>query len=84
MEKYLSPALLPIMVGLVAGLIVGVAFIETSPPVLGWFFGTGMGLMGGAFVAAVTSGDAIVGGPSARHGKRNDAPWLDPPADDDR
>lgn len=83
MEKYLNPALLPILFGLVAGLIVGVTLIETTPPILGWFFGIGMGLMGGAFVAAVTSGDSIIGGPSSRRGRRNDAPWLDP-AEDDR
>lgn len=85
MSRYLQPAFLPILAGLVIGIVVAAAVIDTDPPVLGWFLGIGLGLMGGSFIAAVASGDSLVSGPSAsrssRRGKTN-APWLDPKDDE--
>ncbi|MFA7248575.1 MAG: hypothetical protein WC273_02995 [Dehalococcoidia bacterium] len=48
--------------GLVAG-IVAARFMDTDPPLLGWLFAVGAGLAGGAFLAAIVSGDALAGGP---------------------
>lgn len=76
-------------VSVVAGILFGVFVFKTEPAVLGWVFGLGMGLLGGAFLAAVTSGEAVAGGgegPRSRRGRRNAAPWLeehsDGPGDD--
>ncbi|GMU39182.1 MAG: hypothetical protein AMXMBFR23_00480 [Chloroflexota bacterium] len=70
-------------VSVIAGVLFGVFVFQTDPAVLGWVFGLGMGLLGGAFIAAVTSGEAIAGsgeGPRSRRGRRSAAPWLE---DDD-
>lgn len=80
MSRYPNRALIPILIGLAAGLVVSALFIETRPAFLGWLFGIGLGLMGGAFVAAITSGDSLVSGPAPRRRER-EAPWLDPPED---
>jgi hypothetical protein len=73
-----------ILVGVALGLAVGLFVFDTEPPVLGWLFGLGMGLSGGAFIAAVTSGEAIAGGGDAggggtgrRRSRRSAAPWLE-------
>ena len=47
--------------GLVGGLLVGVFVLDAEPAVLGWLFGAGAGLMLGAFVAALTSDEPLVG-----------------------
>ena len=72
---------------MVIGVVVGDVVLNTSPAVIGWVFGLGMGLLGGAFVAAITSGEAIAGsgstgGGSAHRGRRSAAPWLEPGGDD--
>ena len=79
----LRPYHLIITVGLIAG-IVAATFIQTEPRILGWLFAIGGGLAGGAFVAAITSGDALASGP-ARSGGRGAASrpaWFDEPDDD--
>lgn len=60
--------------GATSGLIVGALVWQTEPRVLGWVFGLGMGLLGGAFVAAVTSGAAIASGGPKR--TRREREWL--------
>lgn len=73
-----------ILAGIALGLAVGLFVFDTEPPVLGWLFGLGMGLSGGAFIAAVTSGEAIAGGGDAggdgtgrRRSRRSATPWLE-------
>jgi len=79
MKRYVNSASISIVVGITLGIIAGVTLIETQPPILGWLFGLGMGLMGGAFIAAITSGSALVGGSSGGRSRsgRSAAPWLD-------
>ena len=48
--------------GLLIGLLVGVFVVDADPPLLGWLFGAGAGLAGGAFVAALASGEQLLGG----------------------
>lgn len=85
MSRFLQPALAPIVIGPILGVLAALTVIETDPAILGWLFGIGVGLMGGAFVAALMSGDALVGGPAAsRRRGQNAAPWLDPPSDEER
>lgn len=48
--------------GLALGLTAGIFLIESEPAFLGWLFGSGAGLAGGAFAAALTSGEQIAGG----------------------
>ncbi|MEX1022388.1 MAG: hypothetical protein WD058_04490 [Dehalococcoidia bacterium] len=92
MRRYLQPALLPIPIGLLIGVIAAATIIDTDPPALGWFLGVGLGLMGGAFLAAIASGDALVSGPRSEGGRgarggrgrrRSAAPWLDQPDEGD-
>lgn len=79
MTRYLQPALLPILAGLLIGILVAATIVSTSPPFLGWLFCIGLGLMGGSFLAAIASGDSLVSGPSAGRTRRGKsaAPWLD-------
>ena len=77
MSRYLQPAFLPILAGLVIGVVAGFTVISTDPAFVGWLFGTGLGLMGGAFLAAIASGDSLVSGPSSRRRGSSAAPWLD-------
>jgi hypothetical protein len=62
-----------IAAGALAGLIVGVIW-QTEPRFLGWTFGLGLGLLGGAFIAALTSGAAL-GGSGAKRTRR-EREWL--------
>ncbi|MEI7925403.1 MAG: hypothetical protein WCI61_04325 [Chloroflexota bacterium] len=77
------------------GLIVGgyvATIIDTEPRYLGWLFAVGGGLAGGAFLAAILSGDALASGPAPRSGRgtRGRPAWFDedetapPPPDDSR
>ena len=76
MKQYLQPSLLPVPLGLLIGVIASATLIDTQPAVLGWVLGIGLGLMGGAFLAAISSGDQIVSGPAPKRGSVSDAPWL--------
>jgi hypothetical protein len=60
--------------GAVLGVIVGAFVWETQPAFLGWVFGLGLGLLGGAFVAAISSGTALGGGGARR--TRREREWL--------
>ena len=64
--------------GVFAGIAVGIV-LDTEPRVLGWAFGIGAGLAGGAFAAALLTGEALVGGPGRGRRGRGAAPpaWLD-------
>jgi len=50
-----------ILIGTFAGLLSSIFFLAIDPPVLGWIFGTGIGLSGSAFLAAIFSGEALAG-----------------------
>ncbi len=84
MSRYLQPGLFPIALGLLIGIIAAAALLDTEPAFLGWFLGIGLGLMGGAFLAAIASGDSLVSGPSTGRSRRgrSAAPWLDPTDED--
>ena len=75
--------------GLALGLLIGVFVLDARPPILGWLFGAGAGLTGGAFVAAITSEVPLLGGRrSARGPLYGDGPathngTADWPADED-
>ncbi len=82
-----------VVLGLGLGLL-GATFFDTEPRYIGWCFAVGAGLTGGAFVAALISGDALASGPAARNTRSGRGPtrpaWFDepdrtppaPPADD--
>lgn len=55
------PAYLPILFGLIAGTVIGGFLADTDPTFIGWIFGAGTGLMGGAFVAALTTNEPLIG-----------------------
>ena len=83
MRRFLQPSLLPIPIGLFIGIAAAATVVETQPAIMGWVLCIGLGLMGGAFIAGLASGDAMVSGPSPPRGGRSEAPWLDPCAEDD-
>ena len=59
---------LPVFGGLVGGAWIGGVVLAPEPAVVGWIFGAGAGLMGGAFVAAIVGGVALAGsGGGVRH-----------------
>ena len=74
-----------VVLGVAIGVVVA-TFVETDPRYLGWLFAIGSGLAGGAFLAALVSGDALASGPAPRGGRRG-APtrpaWFDDPDEDD-
>ncbi|MGE3856843.1 MAG: hypothetical protein AB7G21_07785 [Dehalococcoidia bacterium] len=67
-----------VLLGLTAGIIVG-TLVETEPRYVGWLFALGGGLAGGAFLAAILSGDALASGPAPRAGRgaRGRPAWFD-------
>ncbi|MBG92683.1 MAG: hypothetical protein CL792_01695 [Chloroflexi bacterium] len=50
-----------VLVGTFAGLLSSIFFFTINPPVLGWLFGTGIGLSGSAFFVAIFSGEPLAG-----------------------
>ena len=46
--------------GLVAGALIGGVLMSPEPALIGWLFGAGAGLMGGAFIAAIATNEALV------------------------
>ncbi len=52
---------LPIIGGLVVGAFIGGVVFSADPAFVGWIFGAGSGLMGGAFVAALATNEPLVG-----------------------
>lgn len=83
MNRYFQLALLPVPLGLAIGLLLAATVVHTTPAILGWVLCTGLGLMGGAFLAAVASGDTLVSGPAPKRGSVSDAPWLNTPSEDE-
>lgn len=73
MARYFQAHRLIVYAGAVVGLLAGGFVWDTEPQFLGWLFGLGLGLLGGAFVAAVTSGTALVSGPKTTRRERE---WL--------
>ena len=59
-RSYLS-VYLPILFGLITGTVIGGFLADTEPTFIGWIFGAGTGLMGGAFIAAVTTNEPLIG-----------------------
>lgn len=55
----------PIVGGLVAGALIGGVLLRPDPAIVGWLFGAGAGLMGGAFIVAIATNEALVGRGSA-------------------
>ena len=56
---------IPILGGLVAGALIGGVLLRPDPAIVGWLFGAGAGLMGGAFIVAIATNEALVGRGSA-------------------
>lgn len=58
----------PVVGGLVAGTWIGGVVLAPDPAIVGWIFGAGGGLMGGAFLAAIVSNVPLAGsGGGVRH-----------------
>ena len=55
------PTYLPIVAGFLIGSFVGFFVVDVDPAVVGWAFGAGAGLMGGAFIAALATNEPLVG-----------------------
>src|SRR5437762_10819401 len=53
--------------GLAAGLYVGVFMLDFEPAFVGWIFGAGAGLSGGAFVAAIATNTPLAGSATRTH-----------------
>ena len=62
MRQYLCPHYLLVFGGLALGLAVGIFIIDFEPAIVGWIVGGGVGLSGGAYIAALSSGDPLAGG----------------------
>jgi hypothetical protein len=75
MTRLFWPHVLLVGGGGVIGLFAGIVALDTEPAIFGWLFGAGAGITGGAFIAAVTSGQQIVSGPAAP-GSRTPRPTL--------
>jgi hypothetical protein len=69
-----KPHHLIVGLGAVLGVLVGGLVWQTEPAVLGGVFGLGLGLLGGAFIAAATSGTALASGGGKR--TRREREWL--------
>lgn len=83
MRRYFQLSLLPVPLGLLIGLLAAGTVVNTQPAFLGWVLCIGLGLMGGSFLAAMASGDALVSGPAPKRGSVSEAPWLNAPSEDD-
>lgn len=59
-RELITPYLL-VVSGLIIGLYVGVFVVNVEPAIIGWLFGAGAGVTFGAFVAAISSDEPLVG-----------------------
>lgn len=66
MRRYLRPHYLLVVGGTAIGLAIGIFVIDVQPAVIGWLVGGGLGLSGGAYLAAITSGEPLLGGGGGR------------------
>lgn len=62
MRRYLRLHYLLVFGGTAVGLAIGIFVIDIEPAIIGWIVGGGLGLSGGAYVAAITSGEPLAGG----------------------
>jgi hypothetical protein len=67
MRRYLRLHYLLVIGGLILGLIVGIFVINFEPAFVGWILGGGIGLSGGAYLAAISSGEPLAGSNSEQH-----------------
>ncbi len=70
MKILLSREALFILTGLGVGLFMGNSFLNMNPAFFGWLFSIGMGISGGAFIAAVSRNIPLIGGPPSAKQKR--------------
>ncbi len=77
-HRALLPQYAIVSAAIALGVLLGVRVIDAQPPLLGWIFGAGSGLMVGAYIAAMASGVPLVG--SARSFRA--PPRLDDGPDD--
>jgi hypothetical protein len=63
-RRYLRSHFLLVFGGTAIGLTVGIFVIDVQPAFIGWLVGGGIGLSGGAYLAAITSGEPLAGGGS--------------------
>jgi len=66
MRRYVRPHYLLVVGGTAIGLAIGIFMIDVQPAVIGWIVGGGLGLSGGAYLAAITSGEPLIGGGRGR------------------
>ena len=59
-RKLIAPYIL-VASGLIIGLYIGVFVVNVEPAIIGWLFGAGAGVTFGAFVAAISSDEPLVG-----------------------
>ena len=64
MKTLLSREAFFIFVGLGVGLFMGNSFLNMNPAFFGWLFSIGVGISGGAFVAAISRNIPLIGGSS--------------------
>tara|TARA_B100000029_G_scaffold228956_1_gene226539 strand:+ start:2655 stop:2861 length:207 start_codon:yes stop_codon:yes gene_type:complete len=50
-----------VLSGLICGLVMGNSFLNIQPAFFGWLFSIGMGISGGAFLAAIVTNIPLVG-----------------------
>jgi len=70
MKILFSREVLFILTGLGIGLFMGNSFLNMNPAFFGWLFSIGMGISGGAFIAAISRNIPLIGGPSPSKQKR--------------
>lgn len=81
-HRALVPQYAIVIVAIALGVLLGVRVIDAQPPLLGWIFGAGSGLMVGAYIAAMASGVPLAGSArSFRAPPRPDDGFDDPDLD---
>ena len=71
MRRYLRSHYLLVFGGAAIGLAIGIFVVDVQPAVIGWIVGGGLGVTAGAYLAAITSGEPLVGG-----GGRRQSNWA--------
>ncbi|MDA0366373.1 MAG: hypothetical protein O3B31_03380 [Chloroflexi bacterium] len=69
MRSLFRPHVLVVIGGFAIGLAFGIFVMDTQPPIFGWLFGAGAGIVGGTFIAAIASGQQIISGPAPPGGR---------------
>lgn len=64
MKRYFQAHYLLVFGGLALGLFLGVVVVDVEPAIFGWLFGAGIGITGGAYIAAIATNEQLVGGPA--------------------